>query len=79
MRDGVNSGVPIAGGSGMQITALKVAGSIFLVMSIMQLIRVIVKAKVVVNDKIVIPLWLSMIAAPVMLLLAVYMFTAARK
>ena len=62
----------------MQIAALNVAGIIFLVMSIMQLIRVIVKAKIVVNDKIVIPLWISAIASPVMLLLAIYMFTAAR-
>jgi len=63
----------------MQIVALKMAGFIFLAMSIMQLMRVIVKAKIAVNDKIVIPLWLSMVASPVMLLLAVYMFIAARK
>ena len=62
----------------MAITALKVAGFIFLFMSIMQLIRVIVKAKIVVNDKIVIPLWISMIASPVLLLLAIYMFVNAR-
>lgn len=63
----------------MQIIALNVAGIIFLIMSIMQLIRVIVKAKVVVNDRIVIPLWISMIASPVLLLLAIYMFTAAKQ
>lgn len=63
----------------MQIVALRLAGFIFLVMSVMQFMRVIVKAKVVVNDKIVIPLWFSMIASPVMLLLAIYMFTAARQ
>jgi len=63
----------------MQIIALRVAGSIFLVMSIMQLMRVIVKAKVVVNDRIVIPLWLSMIASPVMLSLAIYMFIVTGK
>ena len=63
----------------MQITALHVAGVIFLIMSIVQLIRVMVKAKIVVNDKIIIPLWVSMIASPVMLLLAIYMFTAARQ
>ena len=63
----------------MQIAALKVAGFIFLVMSIMQLLRVMVKAKIVINDKINIPLWLSMIAAPVTLLLAICMFIAAKK
>lgn len=63
----------------MQITALNVAGIIFLILSIMQLMRVIVKAKIVVNDKIVIPLWLSMIASPIMFLLAIYMFIAARQ
>lgn len=62
----------------MQTTALNVAGLIFLLMSIMQLTRVIMGAKVVVNDKIIIPLWLSMIASPVMFLLSVYMFIAAR-
>ena len=63
----------------MKNIALNIAGIIFLVMSIMQLIRVIVKAKIIINDKIVIPLWVSMIASPVMLLLAIYMFTAARQ
>lgn len=63
----------------MQIVALKLAGAIFLVMSFMQLMRVIMKARIVVNDRIVIPLWLSMIALPVMLLLAIYMFIAARQ
>lgn len=63
----------------MQITALNLAGIIFLVMSIMQLIRVIAKAKIVVNDRIVIPLWLSMIASPILFLLAIYMLIAARQ
>ena len=63
----------------MQTIALKIAGTIFLIMSIMQLIRVIVKAKIVVNDRIVIPLWISMIASPVLLLLVIYMFIAARQ
>ena len=63
----------------MAITALKVAGFIFLFVSIMQLMRVVVKAKIVVNDKIVIPLWISMIASPVMLLLSIYMFIATRQ
>ena len=66
-------------GNGMPAVALTVAGLIFLVMSIMQLMRVIVKAKIVVNDRIVIPLWLSMIASPVLFLLAIYMFIAARR
>ena len=63
----------------MQITALTVAGIIFLALGIMQLIRVMRKVKIVVNDKIVIPIWLSMIASPVMLMLAIYMFIAARQ
>lgn len=62
----------------MAIMALKIAGSVFLFMSIAQLIRVIAKAKIVVNDRIVIPLWVSMIASPVLLSLAIYMFIAAR-
>lgn len=62
----------------MQTTALHVAALIFFVMSIAQLLRVIFKVKVVVNDKIVIPLWVSMIASPVMFLLALYMFLTAR-
>jgi hypothetical protein len=63
----------------MQIMALKTAGVVFLAMSIIQFIRVISKAKVVVNDRISIPLWLSMIASPVLLLLAIYMFIAAMR
>ena len=59
--------------------ALMVAGLIFLGMSIMQFIRVIAKAKIVVNDKIVIPLWFSMVASPVLLALSVYMFIASRQ
>ncbi len=62
----------------MQTTALNVAAAVFFIMSIAQLLRVIFKAKVVVNDKIVIPLWVSMIASPVMFLLALYMFLASR-
>lgn len=61
----------------MQVIALKVAGCIFLIMSIMQLLRVIFKVKITANDRIV-PLWVSMIAAPVLLALAVYMFMAGR-
>lgn len=62
----------------MQITALIVAGCIFLAVSIMHLLRVIFKAKITVNDKVV-PLWMSTIASPVVLLLAIYMFIAARQ
>lgn len=62
----------------MQTTALNVAAAIFCVMSIAQLLRVIFKAKIVVNDRIVIPLWVSMIASPVMFLIAVYMFIAGK-
>ena len=63
----------------MQTTALIIAGFIFLVVSIIHLMRVIIKAKVVVNDKIIIPIWVSMIAAPVTLLLAICMLITARK
>ncbi len=66
-------------GSPTQALALTVAGIIFLALGIMQLIRVMRKVKIVVNDRIVIPLWLSMIASPVMLMLAIYMFIAARQ
>jgi len=62
----------------MQIIALNVAGVIFLVMSIMQFLRLLFKVKITANGK-VIPLWLSMIASPVMLLLSIYMFIAARQ
>lgn len=58
-------------------TALKVAGTIFLIMSCMQFLRVIFRVKVTANGKVV-PLWLSMIASPVMLALAIYMFMEAR-
>lgn len=61
-----------------QTTALRIAALIFLIMSIAQFIRVITKAKIVVNDRIGIPLWISMIVSPVMFLLAIYMFIAAR-
>ncbi|MCX5686854.1 MAG: hypothetical protein NTW09_05310 [Candidatus Omnitrophica bacterium] len=66
-------------GTSMKNIALSMAGVIFLIMSIMQLLRFILKAKITVNDKIIIPLWLSMIASPVMFLLAIYMFLAARR
>ena len=62
----------------MQIVALRVAGFIFLVMSIMQCLRLLFQVTITANGKII-PLWLSMIAAPVMLLMAIYMFIAARK
>ena len=61
----------------MAIIALNVAGVIFLAMSFMQFLRLVFKVRVTANDK-VIPLWLSMIASPVMLLLSIYMFIVAR-
>lgn len=61
----------------MQTTALYVAGVLFLIMAALQLVRVIVKARIVVNDRINIPLGLSMAAAPTLFLLALYMFLAA--
>ena len=63
----------------MQSTALNVAGIIFLILSILQLIRVVAKVKIVVNDRITVPMWASMIASPVLFLLAVYMFIAAAR
>lgn len=63
----------------MQSLALKIAGSVFLIMSIIQFTRVIMRVKIVVNDRIGIPLWLSMIASPVLLLLAIYMFIVAAR
>ena len=63
----------------MQVMALIAAGVIFSAVSIMHFMRLILKAKVVLNDKIVIPLWLSMVAASTTLLLAICMFIAARK
>ena len=61
----------------MKNTALNIAGTIFLIMAILQLIRVMVKAKVMINDRIVIPLWMSKIASPVLFLLSAFMFIAA--
>jgi hypothetical protein len=62
----------------MQTTALNVAALVFFIVSIIHLLRVIFKAKIVVNDRIVIPLWVSIIASPVMFLIAVYMFIAGK-
>jgi len=62
----------------MQIVALTVAGFIFLAVSIMHILRLLFKAKITVNDKMVIPLWLSAIASVVTLALAIFMFSAAR-
>lgn len=62
----------------MQTIALNIAAFIFFAMSIVQLLRVIFKVKVTVNDK-VLPVGLSMIMSPILLLLAIYMFIAANQ
>lgn len=62
----------------MQTIALNVASAIFLIMSVLQLLRVIFRVKVIINDRIVIPIGLSMITSPVMFLLSLYMFISAR-
>ena len=62
----------------MQTIALNVAALIFLVMSIAQLLRVIFKVRVTVNDRVV-PVGLSMIISPALLLAAIYMFIAANQ
>ena len=61
----------------MEIIALKVAGFVFLTVSILQLLRVLFKVKVTANN-FVVPVWLSVIASVVALLLALFMFAAAR-
>ena len=61
----------------MQIVALKIAGFVFLAVSIMHILRMLFKVKVTANN-FVIPLWLSAIASVVMLFLAIFMFSAAR-
>ncbi len=58
----------------MQNLALKVAGCIFVIVAIMQLLRVLFKVKIVVNDNIIVPIWLSVVASIVALLLALFMF-----
>ena len=62
----------------MQIVALTVAGFIFLAVSIMHILRLLFKVKITVNDKMVMPLWLSAIASVVTLTFAIFMFSAAR-
>ncbi|MDP3790099.1 MAG: hypothetical protein Q8R48_06850 [Candidatus Omnitrophota bacterium] len=61
----------------MEIVALKVAGAVFLTVSIMHILRALFKAKITANN-FVVPLWLSVIASIAALLLAIFMFTAVR-
>ena len=61
----------------MRNIALRVAGSIFLLIAIGHVLRLIFKATIMLNDM-VIPLWISGIAVVVMLSLAIFMFRAAR-
>jgi len=62
----------------VQIVALTVAGFIFLAVSIMHILRLLFKVKITVNDKMVMPLWLSAIASVVTLTFAIFIFSAAR-
>ncbi len=57
----------------MQDIALKVAGFVFGLVAILHLLRVLFKVKFTANN-IVIPLWLSVVASIVALLLALFMF-----
>ncbi len=61
----------------MEIMALKVAGFIFLAVSILHIIRVFSKAKITINN-FVVPLWVSVIGSMVALLLALFMFSGTR-
>jgi hypothetical protein len=62
----------------MEKAALKVAGVIFLLISVAHLIRVVMKAQVTFNQ-FEIPLFPSVLAAVATLALAVWMFKAASK
>lgn len=62
----------------MKDIALKVAGFVFLVVSILQLLRVIFGIKVVAGGHVV-PVWLSLVAFIVMGLLAIWMFRALKQ
>jgi len=61
----------------MQRKALRVAGTIFLLMSLAQLTRFIFKVTVMANN-IVIPVWLSAVAFIVLLPLSLWMFRSSR-
>jgi len=62
---------------GSQKAALNAAGVIFLVISILQLLRVIFKPEVIVMG-IVIPLWPNAVAFVVFFLLSLWMFKSKR-
>jgi len=61
----------------MEIVALKVAGIIFLTVSVMHLLRVLFKVKVTAGS-FVVPLWLSLLGFAITLSLSIFMFVAAR-
>lgn len=61
----------------MQITALTVAGLIFLLVSIMHLVRLILRVQIKVGGFIV-PLWFSIFGFVIPLLLSIWMFRSAR-
>ena len=59
-------------------TALKTAGGVFLFVAALQAVRCFLKVRIVAGAA-EIPVWLSAIAAVVLLALAVWMFKAAGK
>jgi hypothetical protein len=61
----------------MQKTALKVAGTIFSIIAVLQLLRFVLKVEVIAAGH-AIPLWVSLVAFLVMSLLALWMFRASK-
>jgi hypothetical protein len=61
----------------MQKTALKVSGTVFLIIAVLQLLRFMLKIEVIAAGH-VIPLWASLLAFIVMTLLALWMFRASK-
>lgn len=62
----------------MQKTALKVSGTIFLVIAILHLLRLVFKVSFTIGAC-SIPMWVSVIACIVPLLLALWMFKTAKQ
>ena len=63
----------------MKDVALYIAGTLFLLMSVMQFLRVIYKVKIVVNDRINIPVWICLYTAPALLAWSIFLFYAASR
>ncbi len=62
----------------MKNTALKTAGVFFAFLAVVQAVRFFKHVTIVAGGTTQIPLWVSAIAAVITLLLAVWMFSAAR-